>query len=73
MALVDHAVRLLDFGEKLDINLLDRVVGALYNGAGEEVGSTRVTVASVYQGKPIRLSLIISFVSLHSSKSLKGF
>jgi hypothetical protein len=40
MALVENAVRLLDFGEKLDIDLLDRVVGALYNGAGEEVGST---------------------------------
>ncbi|XP_062503656.1 exportin-1-like isoform X2 [Corticium candelabrum] len=36
MAAVDGAIRLLDFNEKLDIHLLDRVVASLYNGAGEE-------------------------------------
>jgi hypothetical protein len=33
----DHAMQLLDFSKKLDINLLDGVVDCFYNGAGEDV------------------------------------
>ena len=58
MSLVESAVRLLDFGEKLDIDLLDRVVGGLYNGAGEEVGSTAPETPVDPGNIPI-LSLII--------------
>jgi len=35
-ALNEQASKLLDFSEKLDIGLLDRVVGCMYNGVGEE-------------------------------------
>ncbi|KAL0267451.1 UNVERIFIED_CONTAM: hypothetical protein PYX00_009718 [Menopon gallinae] len=34
--LADQASKLLDFSEKLDINLLDNVVVCMYNGAGEQ-------------------------------------
>lgn len=34
--LAEHASKLLDFSEKLDINLLDNVVVCMYNGAGEQ-------------------------------------
>ena len=36
-ALADQASKLLDFSQKLDINLLDNVVGCLYNGEGPQV------------------------------------
>lgn len=36
--LADHAARqLLDFNQKLDINLLDNVVNCLYHGEGAQV------------------------------------
>lgn len=36
--LADHAARqLLDFNQKLDINLLDNVVNCLYHGVGQQV------------------------------------
>ncbi|CAG0882753.1 unnamed protein product [Darwinula stevensoni] len=34
--LTEQATKLLDFNQKLDINLLDNVVGCMYNGAGEQ-------------------------------------
>lgn len=37
--LADHAAQqLLDFNQKLDINLLDNVVNCLYHGVGPQVG-----------------------------------
>ncbi len=33
----EQSGKLLDFSQKLDINLLDSVVGCLYNGAGTQV------------------------------------
>lgn len=36
--LADHAAQqLLDFNQKLDINLLDNVVNCLYHGVGPQV------------------------------------
>lgn len=32
-----HGQQLLDFSQKLDISLLDNVVGCLYNGEGQSV------------------------------------
>ena len=32
-----HGQQLLDFSQKLDITLLDNVVGCLYNGEGQSV------------------------------------
>jgi exportin-1 len=38
--LADHAAQqLLDFNQKLDINLLDNVVNCLYHGVGPQVGN----------------------------------
>lgn len=38
--LADHAAQqLLDFNQKLDINLLDNVVNCLHHGVGPQVGS----------------------------------
>lgn len=34
--LAEHASKLLDFSEKLDINLLDNVVVCMYNGSGDQ-------------------------------------
>jgi len=35
--LTDQASRLLDFSQKLDIQLLDNVIGFMYTGAGQQV------------------------------------
>lgn len=32
-----EASKLLDFNQTLDINLLDNVIGCMYNGIGEQV------------------------------------
>lgn len=37
-SLAEQASKLLDFSQKLDINLLDNVVDCLYKGEGLEVG-----------------------------------
>jgi len=36
-----HGQQLLDFSQKLDISLLDNVVGCLYNGEGQSVSFKR--------------------------------
>jgi hypothetical protein len=35
--LAEQASKLLDFNQKLDINLLDNIVGCMYSGIGEQV------------------------------------
>jgi len=35
--LTEQAARLLDFSQKLDIQLLDNVIGFMYTGAGQQV------------------------------------
>lgn len=35
--LSEEAARLLDFNQKLDITLLDNIVGAMYSGIGDQV------------------------------------
>lgn len=37
MSLTVEASKLLDFNQKLDIPLLDNVIGFMYNGIGEQV------------------------------------
>lgn len=37
MSLTVEASKLLDFNQKLDIPLLDNVIGCMYNGIGEQV------------------------------------
>ncbi len=53
--LADHAARqLLDFNQKLDINLLDNVVNCLYHGAGPQVSKIFSQTGEVqYQQKKI--------------------
>lgn len=38
-ALAEQGQALLDFNQRLDINLLDNVVGCMYNGKGDEQSS----------------------------------
>ena len=35
--MTEQASRLLDFTQRLDINLLDSIVGCMYSGIGEQV------------------------------------
>lgn len=51
--LADHAARqLLDFNQKLDINLLDNVVNCLYHGVGPQVSKIFLQTGKVqYQKK----------------------
>jgi len=35
--LTEQARRLLDFDQKLDIQLLDNIIGFMYSGAGQQV------------------------------------
>lgn len=62
MAAVDGAIRLLDFNEKLDIHLLDRVVASLYNGAGEEVGNVAHAIRDENATRRSQTRLIRRFV-----------
>ncbi len=39
MPINDQAMQLLDFSQKLDISLLDNVVGYFYTAVGEEVSA----------------------------------
>lgn len=43
-ALSEQATKLLDFSQKLDINLLDNIVGVMYTGNGDQVGTNSVLV-----------------------------
>jgi hypothetical protein len=36
--LASEAARLLDFSQKLDIELLDNIISCMYNGTGDKVG-----------------------------------
>ena len=40
--LTEQAARLLDFSQKLDIQLLDNVISFMYSGAGQQVASLTV-------------------------------
>jgi len=47
--LADHAARqLLDFNQKLDINLLDNVVNCLYHGVGPQVRKTILLLQKLF-------------------------
>ena len=35
--LAGEAAKLLDFNQKVDISLLDNIIGCMYNGSGEQV------------------------------------
>lgn len=35
--IAEQASKLLDFNQKLDINLLDHIVGCMYSGIGDQV------------------------------------
>ena len=41
--LADEASKLLDFNQKLDINLLDSIVTCMYTGDGQRVGVSHHT------------------------------
>jgi len=43
--LTEQAARLLDFSQKLDIQLLDNVIGFMYSGAGQQVMSLQEVVS----------------------------
>ncbi len=40
-SLTEQAAKLLDFNQKLDINLLDNVVSCMYSGQGQQVTSCK--------------------------------
>lgn len=41
--LAEQASQLLDFSKKMDINLLDNVVGCMYTGLGDQVHINQFT------------------------------
>lgn len=47
MSLTVEASKLLDFNQKLDIPLLDNVIGFMYNGIGEQVQLLAIFVVSL--------------------------
>lgn len=69
-ALAEQAAKLLDFNEKLDINLLDRVVGCMYNGVGEEqrLASDVLTHLKEHPDAWTRVDTILEFSSTQQTK-----
>jgi len=45
--MAEHATKLLDFSNGLDVNLLDKVVDNLYNGTGNDVSSVYCSILSI--------------------------
>lgn len=45
--LAEQAAKLLDFGQKLDIQLLDSVVACMYAAEGEQVGVRVVSLEDI--------------------------
>ncbi len=41
LTVTEQAAKLLDFNQKLDINLLDNVVNCMYAGDGQQVSQLR--------------------------------
>lgn len=46
--LAEQASKLLDFDQKLDITLLDNIVGCMYSGVGEQVRSVSLPALAIY-------------------------
>lgn len=69
-ALAEQAAKLLDFNEKLDINLLDRVVGCMYNGVGEEqrLASEVLTTLKEHPDAWTRVDTILEYSSIQQTK-----
>ena len=59
---MEDARKLLDFTQKLDITLLDRVVTCLYAGSGEQVGGTAPSL--------LHSLLVLTSAALHPATEL---
>ena len=53
--LAEQASKLLDFDQKLDITLLDSIVGCMYSGAGEQVRVVTSSQTLLFQTLPSSL------------------
>uniref|UniRef100_A0AAY4DS69 Exportin 1 n=1 Tax=Denticeps clupeoides TaxID=299321 RepID=A0AAY4DS69_9TELE len=71
--LADHAARqLLDFSQKLDINLLDNVVNCLYHGVGpqQRMAQEVLTHLKEHPDAWTRVDTILEFSQNMNTKSL---
>uniref|UniRef100_A0A1B6HKN2 Exportin-1 n=1 Tax=Homalodisca liturata TaxID=320908 RepID=A0A1B6HKN2_9HEMI len=68
--LSEEAARLLDFNQKLDINLLDNIVGAMYSGIGEQqrVAQEILTTLKEHPDAWTRVDTILEFSSNQQTK-----
>ncbi|KAL7987202.1 hypothetical protein Chor_006121 [Crotalus horridus] len=73
--LADHAARqLLDFNQKLDINLLDNVVNCLYHGEGaqQRMAQEVLTHLKEHPDAWTRVDTILEFSQNMNTKEEKG-
>uniref|UniRef100_A0A8C2CSV5 Exportin-1-like n=1 Tax=Cyprinus carpio TaxID=7962 RepID=A0A8C2CSV5_CYPCA len=73
--LADHAARqLLDFNQKLDINLLDNVVNCLYHGVGpqQRMAQEVLTHLKEHPDAWTRVDTILEFSQNMNTKDEKG-
>ncbi|XP_054260952.1 exportin-1 [Macrosteles quadrilineatus] len=68
--LSEEAARLLDFNQKLDINLLDNIVGAMYSGIGEQqrVAQEILTTLKEHPDAWTRVDTILEFSNNQQTK-----
>lgn len=68
--LAEQAAKLLDFNQKLDIGLLDNIVGSLYTGAGEQqrVAQDILTTLKEHPDAWTRVDTILEFSSKQETK-----
>ena len=68
--LAEQAAKLLDFSQKLDINLLDNVVGCLYNGEGpqQQMAQQILTSLKDHPDAWTRVDTILEYASNQQTK-----
>ena len=73
--LAEQAAKLLDFSQKLDINLLDNVVGCLYNGEGpqQQMAQQILTSLKDHPDAWTRVDTILEYASNQQTKVITIF
>lgn len=69
--LAEQASKLLDFNQKLDITLLDNIVGCMYTGIGEQqrVAQEVLTTLKEHPNAWTRVDTILEFSQVNVAKS----
>lgn len=73
--LAEQASKLLDFNQKLDITLLDNIVGCMYTGIGEQqrVAQEVLTTLKEHPDAWTRVDTILEFSQVPTQKNSRNY